>query len=143
MQTVQSDANLSYEVTFDVAGLHAAMSVYDVTASPVLVQGPTAMTNVVNATYTGKFTATDKRQYLIFKAVYLTSGFTTLDPGYSQSTETIDARDFQKAIDGAGGSGAQIGNQLTAVIEAPQTVVGLIESSQSVLGIIEMPETIE
>lgn len=94
MNLVQSGVNCSFEVTFDSPSLPVAMSVYDDSGvTPTLVQGPSAMLNVVGNTYRGKFTPTDGKQYIIFKAVYTNGSYTTLSPDYSQGSESIQAED--------------------------------------------------
>lgn len=90
MNFVPSGIILPYEATFDLPGLFAAMTVYDLTVNPaVIVAGPAAMENTTGATYVGKFTAQPGKAYLIYKAIYTDGTFVTLDPNYSQSSETI------------------------------------------------------
>lgn len=84
-----------FEVTFNSASLPVAISVYDVSSgTPILVQGPTAMENVVGFTYFGSFTPPFPKQYIIFKAVYTDSTFTTLNLLYSQGSESIIAQNL-------------------------------------------------
>lgn len=79
---------LNFEATFDSSGLFAAVSVYDDASG--LVSGPTAMTNVVGATYNGgNFTPTTGHQYLIFKAVYTDGTYATLDSSRLPLSEKI------------------------------------------------------
>lgn len=97
------------------------MSVYDNSGvSPVLVQGPSAMTNVVGNTYSGKFTADANKSYVIFKAVYTSSGFTTLSPDYSQGSESIYSEDLSS---GSSGGGCEI--------------IGLVDNNDQVIGVVE------
>lgn len=91
MQLVPAGQQCSFEVTYDLPGLDVAMSVFDVSASPVLVSGPAAMANVVGSTYYGKFTPLANKQYVIHKAVYTDGSFSTLSPDYSQASESIVA----------------------------------------------------
>lgn len=89
MNLAVADKSHSFEATWG-PGLDVAMSVYDDSGgSPSLIQGPSAMTNVVGGTYRGKFTPAADKQYVVFKAVYTDGTFTTLHPDYSQSSETI------------------------------------------------------
>lgn len=102
MQLVPAETSLSFEVTFDSPTLYVGMSVYDDSgATPVLVQGPTAMLNVVGNTYRAKFTADVGKSYIIFKAVYTSAALTTLDSNYSQGSESIKA----EYVGGSGGGG--------------------------------------
>lgn len=90
MEFALPNISLTFEVTFSNPSLPAAMSVYDTTGmSPVLVSGPTAMPNIVGNTYYGKFTASNNKSYVILKAVYTDDTFETLDPNYSQGSESI------------------------------------------------------
>lgn len=90
MVLVQSGKVCSFEVTFDSPSLSVAMSVYDDSgASPTLVQGPSAMVNVVGNMYRAKFTPSANKTYLIFKAVYTSGAFTTLDSTYLSGSESI------------------------------------------------------
>lgn len=112
----------SFEVTYDSPTLHVGMSVYDDSgSSPVLVQGPTAMLNVVGNTYRAKFTPPALRPYIIFKAVYTDSGLTTLSPDYSQGSESIIAQST---------GGAATSNSTGC------SVVGVIDSSHNVVGFV-------
>src|SRR5512135_1479860 len=93
MEITQGGIEISFEVTFDSPTLNVAMSVYDVTGlSPVLVQGPSAMTIVHANTYQGKFTPITGHNYVIFKAVYTDGTFTVLDTNYAAGSESISAQ---------------------------------------------------
>lgn len=90
MNLVPSGILLPFEATFDIPGLNVAMTVYDMSVNPAaIVAGPVAMENTTGATYIGKFTLQAGRAYLIYKAVYTDNTFATLDPNYSQSSETV------------------------------------------------------
>src|SRR5271166_4586886 len=103
MELAPAGIPLSFEVTFDVPGLPVAMSVYDDSgASPVLVSGPIAMANVVNATYRGKFTGLAGKNYIVFKAVYTDGTFATLSSNYAQGSESIVCQNMP-GISGPGG----------------------------------------
>lgn len=120
MELAPSGVSLSFEVTFDRNDLNVGMSVYnDQGLTPVLVQGPSAMLNVVANTYRGKFTAEDGKSYIIFKAVYTDGTFTTLSPDYSQGSESIKAENL------SGGSSGGC------------AVIGLITSNNDVVGLVE------
>jgi hypothetical protein len=81
---------LSFDVTFDEPGLPVAMTVYSLSGTPTLVQGPTAMVNVSDNTYVGSFSSSlPGVAFLIIKAVYTDNTFATLSPNYSQGSETI------------------------------------------------------
>ncbi len=95
MEFVPSSNTVSCEVTFDSPDLDVGMSVYDDSGpSPVLLSGPTAMILVANYTYRGKFVAGLNKNYIVIKAVYTDETFTTLDPNYSQGSESIVARNI-------------------------------------------------
>lgn len=115
---------LTFEVTFDSPALDAAISVFDVTnlAAPVLVTGPTAMHNTVANTYCGQFTGLNNKSYLILKAVYTDGTFATLDPSYSQGTETIVVESF-----GSGGGGGGGSNNLIGYVQSGLVLVGVIQ----------------
>lgn len=122
MELAPSGVSLSFEVTFDRNDLHVGMSVYDDSGvSPVLVQGPSAMLNVVGNTYRGKFTALDTLSYIIFKAVYTDNTFMTLDSNYSQGSESIKAETI-----GGGGGGSGGGCAVIGYITNNDTVIGLV-----------------
>ncbi len=95
MELVPAGVPLSFEVTFDSAGLHVAMSVYDDSgSSPVLLLSPFAMTLVSGYTYRAKFTPAANKSYIIIKAVYTNGLFTTYNPDYSQGSESIYAENL-------------------------------------------------
>ena len=100
MTLVPAEVELTFEVTFDANGLNVALSVYDTSGvTPLLVQGPSAMSNIIGYTYIGKFTPTAGRNYLIYKAVYTDNTFTVLDSNYSQGSESIIAEIINPQID--------------------------------------------
>jgi len=122
MELAPQGVALSFEVTFDSPSLHVAMSVYDTSgSSPVLVQGPTAMTNVVGNTYYGKFTPPATNPYLIFKAVYTDGTFATLSPFYSQGSESIIAQTLAQPTSNSTGC----------------TVVGVVLPDNEITGIVQ------
>lgn len=105
---------LFFDVTFDEPGLPVAMSVYNMTGTPTLVQGPTAMVNAADNTYTGSFQSSlPGVSYLIIKAVYTDGTFATLSPNYSQGTETIVMQNI------AGGGG---------LVPSNNVVIGFVNS---------------
>lgn len=92
MNIIPAAVEVSFEVTFDQPGLPVAMSVYDDSGvSPILVQGPSAMLNVVQNTYRGKFTGTLGKVYLVVKAVYDDGTFAVIDTDFPQGSETVYA----------------------------------------------------
>jgi hypothetical protein len=134
MELVPANVQLTFEVTYDASNLHVGMSVYDTTGvSPILVQGPTAMTHVVNNTYIGKFTPSVSHNYLIFKAVYTDVSLLTLDSNYSAGTESIVAEDISG---GGGGSTAPTGCPVIGVVEPTPTIIGMIDSPSHLIGIV-------
>lgn len=111
MELVPSAVALSFEVTFDQPGLSVAMSVYDTSGgSPVLLGSRTAMTLVYGNTYSAKFTPAIGKTYVIVKAVYTDGTFVTLDPNYSQGSESIYAQVI--------GSGSGGGLSLVGIVDA-------------------------
>ena len=130
MELAPAGAELTFEVTYDSPSLAVAMSVYDTTGvSPVLVQGPAAMTVIVANTYIGKFTPEVGKSYLIFKAVYTSGAFTTLSSDYSQGTESLIVEDV-----GGGGGSADCGTVVGYVTNP--TVIGLVQPTEAVVGFI-------
>lgn len=122
MELAPAGVALTFEVTFDSPSLHVGMSVYDNSgANPVLVSGPSVMTNVVGNTYQGKFTPNLPKPYIIFKAVYTSSALLTLDPNYSQGSESIIAQVFSQPTSNSTGC----------------TIVGLIVPNNEVVGFIK------
>lgn len=122
MELAPVGVSLTFEVTFDNPSLHVGMSVYDNSGgSPVLIQGPLAMSSVVGNTYQGKFTPPLSRPYIIFKAVYTDSGLTTLDPNYSQGSESIIGQVFSQPSTNSTGC----------------TIVGLVEPNDQVAGFVQ------
>lgn len=119
MELAPAGVSLSFEVTYDRNDLNVGMSVYDDQgSSPVLVQGPTTMLNVVGNTYRAKFSAVAGKSYIIFKAVYTSNSLATIDSNYSQGSESIKAED----INGSSGGGCAV----TGVIGVNETVVGFV-----------------
>ena len=122
MELAPQGAVCSFEVTYDSPSLHVGMSVYDDSGlTPVLVQGPTAMLNVVGNTYRAKFTPPAERPYIIFKAVYTDVDLTTLSPDYSQASESIVGQVFSSPTSNSTGC----------------NVVGLIDPNNDVVGVIQ------
>jgi hypothetical protein len=131
METVPAGVELSFEVTYDSSGLPVAMSVYNTEGeSPVLVQGPTAMTNVVGSTYVGKFTPSAELNYLIFKAVYTDDTFETIDTDFVAGTETIYAADS-----GGGGGGTSDCGTIIGFVNDP-VLIGLVTPNNPIVGIV-------
>lgn len=125
MELAPGGVELAFEVTYDANNLNVGMSVYDTTAgSPVLVQGPTAMANLISNTYYGKFTPTGEHTYIIFKAVYTDNTLTTLRTDYAAGTESIVA----ESIGGGGGGGAS---------SSGCAVIGFVEPTPTVIGIVQ------
>lgn len=125
MTVVPAAVDCSFEVTFDQPSLPVAMSVYDDSSgSPVLVQGPTAMDNVVANTYRGKFIPTVGKVYLIFKAVYTDGGFGTINTDFPQGSETVYA--------GVVGTPAPIIQQIVSL-----DLDGILDDGETLLGEIE------
>lgn len=124
MELVPAAVPLTFEVTFDSPSLNVAMSVFDTTAgSPVLVQGPTAMTNLVSNTYFGKFTGTVDHTYVIFKAVYTDGTFATLNTDYAAGSESIIA----EVIGGGSGGGGSSGGSVIGFVQPNQTIIGIVQ----------------
>lgn len=122
MELVPGGVDLTFEVTFDSNSLNVGMSVYDTTGpSPILEQGPSAMTNVVGATYIGKFNPTTGHSYLIFKAVYTDNTFETLSPNYLAGSESIYADEF------SGGGGSSGGGAVVGFVIPDETVIGIVQ----------------
>lgn len=127
MELAPAGVSLSFEVTYDRNDLHVGMSVYDDSGvAPVLVSSPAAMLNVVGNTYRGKFTATEGKSYIIFKAVYTDSSLTTLSDDYSQASESIKAEFLN------GSSGCYV----VGLVDNDETVIGVIDNSETVIGLI-------
>lgn len=84
--------NFNY-ATFDYAtGLNVAGLIFDVTlGTPILVSGPTAMTEKTTGIYEGIFTPVASKSYLIVAVVYTTSGLTIVDVSRGPSTDIFDA----------------------------------------------------
>ena len=89
MQYVSNEIELPFEVTFDSSSLNVGLSVYDVTSSPVLIAGPTAMVNVVGNTYLGKFTPQFGKRYLVTKNVYTDNLLNVLNTDYANMSEAF------------------------------------------------------
>ena len=122
MELAPVGVSLTFEVTFDSPALHVGMSVYDNSGvSPVLVSGPALMNNLVGNTYQGKFTPPSAKPYIIFKAVYVDSGLTTLSPDYSQGSESIIGQVFSQPSTNSTGC----------------TIVGLVEPNNEVTGFVQ------
>lgn len=121
MELAPAGVPLTFEVTYDSPTLFVGMSVYDDSgASPVLVQGPTAMNLVVGNTYRAKFIGDANKSYVIVKRVYITSGMTTVDTNYSAGSESI-------YCENASSSGG---------ILSDDAVIGLIDDSTELIGFV-------
>lgn len=69
-----------------------ALSVYDDSGeSPVLVQDPTLMAEVLNPVYRGKFTPASGIPYIVLMAVYETGAFEDLDTDFTPVTVDLIA----------------------------------------------------
>lgn len=133
MEQAPAGIPIAFEVTYQAPDLDVAMSVYDVTGSPTLVQGPTALTNIAGTnTYVGDFTPDDNKNYLIIKAVYTDNTFTTVDNSFAQGSETITTQA------GNGGGGANNSScELVGQILNNNPVVGYVEAANPVVGFID------
>jgi hypothetical protein len=121
MEVAPAGVSLSFEVTYDSPSLYVGMSVYDDSgASPVLIQGPTAMSIVVGNTYRAKFIGDANKPYVIVKRVYTNVGMTVVDPNYSAGSESIYCED-------AGSSGG---------ILSDNDVIGFIDTSTELIGFV-------
>jgi hypothetical protein len=121
MNLAPANVPISCEVTFDSGALDVAMSVFDTTnGSPVLASGPTAMDLVVDSTYFGIFTPLPGHSYVVVKAVYTDDTFATLDPNYSQASESF----YSQAQGGSGGGSSD--PSITGYVDLYQTVVGYV-----------------
>lgn len=90
MQFVSTENSLSFEMTYDNPSLFVGLSIYDDSgASPVLIQSPALMQNVVGNMYRGKFSPTFGKTYLVFKAVYTDALMTVLNTDYSTGSESF------------------------------------------------------
>jgi hypothetical protein len=114
-------APVTCEVTYDQPDLDVAMSTYDTTSgSPVLIDGPTAMTLLYGNTYIGKTPEFQSaHSYVVVKAVYTDNTFDTLSPNYAAGSESFFAQDS------AGGGSVQPGSVI-GYVDEPQNVVGYI-----------------
>lgn len=84
----------SFVTSGNSPSLFVGMSVYDNSgANPVLVSGPTRMTNFAGNAYQSKYTPA-VGNFIILMAVYTDSSLTTFMPGFEQDVETITAVDF-------------------------------------------------
>lgn len=126
MEIVPVGLPLGFEVTFDSNSLEVAMRVFDDLG--VQVGSPIQMINVFGNTYRGFFTPDDVKGFLIQKAVYTDNTYTTLDPNYSQGSETIIAI----RIGGASSGGCSV----VGYVLNNDEVVGLVDGSGDVKGII-------
>lgn len=131
MELAPAGVPLTFEVTFDSGALYVGMSVYDDSgSSPVLVQGPLAMSNVVANTYRGHFTAVAGKNYIIVKGVYTDNTYTVLSSNYAQGSESITAM-----VIGSGGS-SNDGCPITGFLEQSQAVVGYLNLNTEIVGFV-------
>lgn len=120
MEVAPAGVPLTFEVTYDSPSLYVGMSVYDDSgASPVLTQGPTAMTLVVGYTYRGKFTGDANVPYVIMKRVYTDAGLTTPDLSYSPGSESVYCEDSS-----------------AKGILTDDAVIGLVDDSNELIGFV-------
>lgn len=84
----------SFVTSGNSPSLFIGLSVYDNSDSnPVLVSGPTRMTNFAGNAYQGKYTP-DVGNFLVLMAVYTDSSLTSLAPGYEQDVVSVTAVDL-------------------------------------------------
>lgn len=131
MEFVPYNVELTFEVTFSNPSLHVGMSVYDTTgSSPSLVQGPTAMGDLVANTYYGKFTPSMNKSYVIFKAVYTDGTLATLNTNYAQGSESIYAG-------ASSGGGTSAGCAVTGYVLLDNMLVGYVLPNHELTGYIQ------
>jgi hypothetical protein len=130
MEPLPANSTLTFEVTFGQPGLPVAMTIYDtLTGTPVLVDGPLAMTNVPGTgTYIGNFTAEPETTYLVIKSVYTDGTFETLDTDYTAGSETFTTVSGNSSV----GSGCLV----VGYVEPSDTVVGVVIDNP-VIGFVE------
>jgi hypothetical protein len=131
MTRVPSGVRLNFEATWDAPGLPAAMTVFDDSGvSPVVVQGPTAMLNVISNSYRGFFTPTDGKTYFVFKAIYTDGTFTALDSVHPASTETFIALNEQTQL-------AQPTTDIFGEVDDSTSLDGRLEDTDALRGTVE------
>ena len=127
MQFVPSGVSLSFEVTYDSPTLFVGMSVYDDSGlTPILIQGPSAMLNVVGNTYRGKFTADPGKSYIVHKAVYTSGSFTTIDSGYSQGSESIKSAMISSSS----------AFEIIGLVQETEEIKGIVQNNDQLLGFV-------
>ncbi len=108
-------------MTFDSPSLSVGIVVFDTTASPVKVAGPTLMPLLYGNTYYGTFTPEDSKAYVIVKSVYTDDTLDTLDAAYNAGSESI----FAQTIGGGGGSGDA------------ETIYGYVDTVSEIIGFVD------
>ena len=84
----------SFATSSNSPSLYVGFSVYDNSGdNPVLIEGPTRMTNFAGNGYQTKWTP-EVGNYLILMAVYTDVSLTTLNTGYEQDVQTVTAISF-------------------------------------------------
>ena len=90
MQFVSNNSELSFEVTYDSPSLNVGMTILDDSgATPVVVSGPTKMTNVIGNMYRAKFTPVVGKAYLVYKTVYTDALLTVVNSDYNSASEAF------------------------------------------------------
>jgi hypothetical protein len=84
-----------FSTSSNSTGLFVGLTVYDTSgASPVLVSGPTLMSNYFGFCYQGSFIPTSGKQYLVVAAVYTDDTLSTINAGYQQQSWEVTAFTF-------------------------------------------------
>jgi hypothetical protein len=75
-----------------------AMSVWDVTGSPVLFQAPALMTELQANLFSGKFTGLNGKAYVVLMGVYTDGTFATLNSSFTPVTASVTAQYFTPPV---------------------------------------------
>lgn len=112
-----ADVPSSFVTSGNSPSLFVGMSIYDNSGSnPVLVQGPTRMTNFAGNAYQAKYTP-PVGNFLVLMAIYTDSSLTTLMPGFEQDVQAVTA--------------------FSLAFNIPVTsVVGYVDTTQNVEGVV-------
>lgn len=98
-----ANVSSSFVTSGNSPSLFVGLSVYDNSGgNPVLVSGPTRMTNFAGNAYQGKYT-TDIGNFLVLMAVYTDSSLTTLMPGYEQDVVAVTSMNLNVPVNGVVG----------------------------------------
>lgn len=76
-------------VFFGASTSNVAFTIFDVTTTPTVVSGPTAMTTVQAGSFCGKFTFQAGKLYVIYMAVYTDGTFTALNGSFVPQEEAV------------------------------------------------------